>query len=400
MFNIKEKLLEYFKKFKNIDSKTWVEIVFLAMFFVILFIPMLHIEKEDISKKENRTLASWKPLITKDFGINYNFSKDFENWFNDRFNFRYLCIDLYNRIYFTFNSINNEGAIDCKNGFLYLFWEFMHIDSRDLVKYMQYFYDLQNWCSENEIKLYVLVTPQKSDIYPSEKNYFLNKITHIENLELFDKIYKEKKFNLIYPYKALKNNSTENILFFKTDHHWTDDGAFIAYKELMKEISKDFSGIKTLNENDFNIFYNKLVRCDFDRGFTIGKTCNILHLDNYHCQKFSQTNYRYFRHKDFDNLNIEVNDTKNYRNKSYYYPYGNDLRAILIGSSHGENLSEFVPFTFKYTKRIRSTNIEKIPEQEEFKILKYYEREILDFKPDILIFNISYEELDDVIQLR
>ena len=36
-----KKLLEYFKKFKNIDSKTWVEIVFLAIFFIILFISLL-----------------------------------------------------------------------------------------------------------------------------------------------------------------------------------------------------------------------------------------------------------------------------------------------------------------------------------------------------------------------
>lgn len=43
----------------------------------------------------------------------------------------------------------------------------------------------------------------------------------------------DASINQVAVLDALKNHNSE-YLYFKTDHHWTADGAYYAYKELMK----------------------------------------------------------------------------------------------------------------------------------------------------------------------
>ena len=55
-----------------------------------------------------------------------------------------------------------------------------------------------------------------------------------------------------------------------------------------------------------------------------------------------------------------------------------------------ENLSEFVPYTFKNVLRLRNNYVINIPTNDEYKIIKYYEKDILDYHPDIIVFCICY----------
>ncbi len=49
-----------------------------------------------------------------------------------------------------------------------------------------------------------------------------------------------------------EHKNDEYPLYFKTDSHWTDYGAFIAYQELFNHISKTFPDAKPLSLEDFN----------------------------------------------------------------------------------------------------------------------------------------------------
>ncbi|MGN0192957.1 MAG: hypothetical protein ACI4CY_05490 [Candidatus Gastranaerophilaceae bacterium] len=71
------KLSNYVADFKSVKEKSRIDILFLTIFFIFLFIPMSKVNKDEISLYENRTLAKWKPFITQDGAINYDFGKDF-----------------------------------------------------------------------------------------------------------------------------------------------------------------------------------------------------------------------------------------------------------------------------------------------------------------------------------
>ncbi len=96
------------------------EIVFLLIFFIFLFIPMLHIEKNDISHRENRTLAKLPPIIGKNGRLNYKFPKQFDVWFNDRFNLRKSFIEAYNAKLILNKNWKTKDVIKGKDNWLFL----------------------------------------------------------------------------------------------------------------------------------------------------------------------------------------------------------------------------------------------------------------------------------------
>ena len=194
--------------------------------------------------------------------------------------------------------------------------------------------------------------------------------------------------HIVHPLEAMKKEAESNYVYFKTEHHWTDDGAFVAYKELMKEIRKKHKDIPILKQEDFTISYNNLVKAGWFQEYNWGTS--TLNMPKPFVRKLHNINYRYYKYKDYNLLQKKTVDIPNHLSKYFYYPKGVDYRVILLGSSVNENLCQFIPFTFKNVFRLRNITVRNHPVKEEFKIMKYHEKEMLDYKPDIIIFGISY----------
>ena len=65
---------------------------------------------------------------------------------------------------------------------------------------------------------------------------------------------------------------------------------------------------------------------------------------------------------------------------------------MLIGTSQNEILCHFLPYSVAEMKYVR-LNGGQVKTVDEFKILKYYKKDILTFKPDILILSIHTDDL-------
>jgi hypothetical protein len=65
------------KKFVSIvvDNKL-IDIVFVWIFCLLLFVPISNITLSEKSKHENRNLATYKPFIKDNWKVNYEFGKD------------------------------------------------------------------------------------------------------------------------------------------------------------------------------------------------------------------------------------------------------------------------------------------------------------------------------------
>lgn len=388
------KLSDYVADFSTIEGKSRVEIVFLTIFFVFLFIPMLHINQDDISRKENRTLAKWKPLVTANDTINFEFGNNFNEWFNDRFYLKEVFIALRSDISMLLANSCEKGLFDKNTKTLYIKAHFgsAHLDViKDNFKAL---YDFNSWCNKHNIKLYVLIVPRKADIHTTKLNYVNDSSIKKAFLNYISEINREDKIKVIYPYSAMLNAvASGKQLYFKTEHHWTDDGAYVGYKELMEVINKDYPNIKVLDSQDFNYKHSRMVRGDFTRKFNYGDNCRFIGISNALCSTYHQYEYTYYQHKDFNNLEQIVIDVPFHRNKIYHYKKGYNARVILLGTSQSENLTEFIPYTFKDVKRIRNNSVRGVKPEDEFKIMKRFEKEMLDYKPDIIIFCLDYPNL-------
>lgn len=146
-----------------------IDIAFLIICAVLMYLPMSHISNAEISTKENRKFATWQPLITKNGKLNYNFGKDFDNWFNDRFFLRLQIVKMYSAMRYNMAYQYYEtqkGFLNKKNNWMNNLislnkYEVSREEQDEIIKNIQ---KLQEFCNKNEIKLYVIIPPIKEEI--------------------------------------------------------------------------------------------------------------------------------------------------------------------------------------------------------------------------------------------
>ena len=321
------KLADYAADFKSIKNKSRLDIVFLIIFFILLFIPMSKINQDTLSRDENRTLAVWKPLIKEEYRINYNFGNDFNNWFNDRFYKRKLLISTYQKLryFLAYEIVESQGAFLNKR----THWVFnkVHIMPYSFVGNKntenEIAYNLNkfgDFCKENGIKLYIFIVPYQGEIYYEKAApYYYGTSVKKVNDAVF-RIKSNVRYPFIWAYDDLKKASEEDYAYFKTDHHWTDFGAFAGSRVLLGEIQKDYPAVKIPEEKDYNISYNKKVRSNFDRKFNSGRSIHSFFPILKKSKSFLDTDYRYYDHKNQDLLKYEIIDIPQKRQK-IFYPY-------------------------------------------------------------------------------
>lgn len=364
------KILAWLMKLKWVQNKSRIDIVFLTIFFILLFVPMLHISDAEKSEQENRMLAKYTPLIDYRGGYNLKYGKNFDAWFSDRFWGRDELI----KVYYKIKKIN-KYTITAKASKLKNDWYFndnelstLTISEKQKVQYKKNIQYLLQFCKENNIKCYMEIVPAK--IYYAKDGLINNKLKEYnDTLPQFIKYIKETlNFEIIYPLDELKEADKSDYVYFKTDHHWTDWGAYIGYQALLKQLKKDFPDIYEAKEGDFDISYSKKVRAEADRKYWQGYTCNLLY-QNQDCSL--NIDYKYY---DGKNKHINAISYGEFHNSDGKY------KALLIGNSFTENFKPFLVYSFKDIKRFRCN----IAPNDNLKLSRW-KKEILEFKPDVLI---------------
>ena len=388
------KLTSYIADFKSIKNQSRIDIIFLSVFFILLFLPISHIDQSKISQTENKTLAKYPHMITKKGKLNLEFGKKFDEWFNDRFYLRNAIVKYYiqTKYKITYKIYSkNDYFCNKKTNWMGSFknpsYAHYYNNKKELESIILGANTIQNFCNNNNIKLYILIAPVKSTIY-QDKLYPIIKIS--DEAEITNKIIlaikKQNNINIVYPYNEIKNYSLKNkeLTYFKSDHHWTDSGAYIAYVELMKLIKKDFPNIYINKPSDFNYFYNNEIRVSSEKPFHNGRTYEKLFIGDSNT-KVLDTEYKYFSHKNTSKLNFNEEKLKwNYFIvKHYKYINNANNKIFLFGDSMGENLLQMIPFSFKNTDRINNWNPELLTSNKKnTETVKQY---ILKSQPDILV---------------
>lgn len=369
-----------------------VNAVFLLLFFIALFIPMSAINDAEFSTIENRVLAKLPPLF-KNNSLNNTFGVEFDKWFSDRFRFRdelitdYAKLQFINKIISAHNTILNRQTQ----------WVF----NKNLLKYVtvspekeeQILFALNTLAKFSErhgIKTYVMIVPSKIDLYRQYAGPYAVRDA-LYSGDLIYRLQAKSQLPLLFPYKELKAASAQNITFYKTEHHWTDWGAYTGYKALITRIQQDFSDVKIAALADFEHFQSNEVRGGFGRFFTLGRTFIRMHID-YPIAKLLDTEYDYYDTRTKMKVSMRQKPyycTKDFTNASA----GNNYKVFLTGTSMNESLLQFLPESFGKIKYYRLNDVKKVKSADNLKLFKRYRNDILEFNPDILIAVFSEENL-------
>jgi hypothetical protein len=206
---------------KGILGLVFIIISCITIFFSVMF---LITKKEQFSAEENRYLSS--------FSIS-----DIESYINDHFPFRSMLISLKNMFEVSIGKTLINNVYVGKEG--YLIPTFADNDKKDLI------IDTVNKFALNK-NVDVMIIPD-SILINEDKLYYHLPVTEKEEINyLYSNLKNTNNINIIDSLK-LANKKNDNT-YFKTDHHWTTYGAFIAYQEYLSN-----KNMKSLSQDDFDI---------------------------------------------------------------------------------------------------------------------------------------------------
>ena len=388
------KLSNYLADFKTIKNASRIDITFLTVFFVILFIPMSHLNSDKVSKNENRTLAKM-PLFTKiDGRINYNYGKEYEEYFNDRFALRNEIISLNHFLVYNIQKIPKmkDFYVNKKNHFIFkdnkINSYLKKYSNEELNTIKNNLLSINEIANKNGKDFYILLMPAEESLY-QDYNILLKRDNVLKEKKLHQicNLSKENlKLNIICmedDFINYRKTNDKEFLYYKTDHHMTDTAAYITYLKFIKELNKKYD-IKTTSEKEFNISTKTLLRYEENRKYDEGHSYKTANLND---KSLLDTSYKYYDYKYLDKIKIEGS----FPHITHYNPDGK-YNLLIIGNSFQENLSYFLNTSFKNIDKYRF-NSGEYPLRKEI-----YEPIIKKSDADIVIFISHSPSLDELLK--
>lgn len=257
-------MLSYFFVSFVYKRKNKIDAIFVVIFGILLFIPMLHISDAETSKTEKRRFAT-KPNLFIDGKINNRYGNQFDDFFSDRFFCRDTFLHLYKDVkYFVAPTAGSERVLIGKEGWLFskeydadkMYQNLNLFTPEELDKIGHNLEIFEHQAKKIGIKrIYFVIENDKESIYPE---YYPNYIKKMNNESRLDQLltYLHKNYPnltvLNFKQELLKTKETETI-FFKTGTHMNNIGAYTVSNLLLKSMQKDFNKIKPLSLDDFNI---------------------------------------------------------------------------------------------------------------------------------------------------
>ena len=230
--------------------KRLTNICLFTVFLTFLWLPTLdtlfHFDHSSIPG-ENRLPAEFPKFRAGSDGLK-KFIAGLDAYFNDHFGFRRGLIWAYRSgvFYSVHDQQGNRSVLIGRDGWLYfngnqmvehyrgtlLFTPDLLQDWKTLLE--QY----RDWFAQRGIKFLFVVAPDKQSIYPEHLPSWMNKVSPETKLDQFFGYMKlHSTVEVLDLRQTLLENRSMGPLYLKTDSHWNQLGAFLAYQRLVKELA-------------------------------------------------------------------------------------------------------------------------------------------------------------------
>ena len=228
--------------------------LFLIFISIIVILSFLTPVKE-FSSSENRMLEQ-KPKISLSLIANGKFTKNFEKYISDQFPLRDFWIGVKSNVDKSIGKKESNGVFLGKDG--YLLQDFKTPNSKILdetVKSINTFAE-----SNKNVNTYFMMAPTSIKVYEDKLPNFASTEDELKYINIMkEKL--DESVSFIPIYKTL-NSKKHEYIYYKTDHHWTTNGAYYAYKTLGKymgftPLKKDYFNIKDLSNNFLGSLYSR-----------------------------------------------------------------------------------------------------------------------------------------------
>ncbi len=215
------------KKKKSLLFFRDMAIIFILLIFILTILNLLK-KDQSFSESENRMLAE-KPQFSVSRLVQGKYTDSFETYVNDQFIFRDFFVRLKTMTDYLLGKREENNVFLGKKG--YLIENFTEPDKENVEANEEAILSFSN--EQSQIKQYMLLTPTAISILDDYLPLFARGNDQRTAISDFRTALEESPIEMIDVEEALLENK-ENDVFYKTDHHWTSFGAYVAFEEAAK----------------------------------------------------------------------------------------------------------------------------------------------------------------------
>ncbi len=320
-------------------------IVFITLVYSLSVLNIFSKDK-DFSLNQNRYLAS-KPKVTIKSIFDGQFGKKFEQYINDQFVFRDLWMSSKTSLQIGLKNKDINGVYICEDGYLIEQHLEKDFDDKQFENNIKYINEFTGYCKKHidSKNISMMIVPNAQLILEEKMPKYA------QNFDQNDKIDKVKlnidDINFIDVRDVLKSHKDEYV-FYKTDHHWTTKGAFLAYEEWCNSVAnsknkKKQYTLKQVSDSFRGSLYSKVLynKASYDK----------VHLfldENKYTVTYADNNFKSDSVYDFDKLKekdiYQVFFGGNYSEVKINTENKNNKNLLVIKDSFANS---FIPFLIK-----------------------------------------------------
>lgn len=228
---------------------TWIFLAVLSVQFVLFF--LLKKEKVDVLLKRDKISFEQLRSSTKETVFHH-----VDAYLTDHFPYKNKYIGLSN--YLTKGILGNNNAnqkvIWSPSNWLFYnatlnddlgineFYGYHELSATELDKIKTNVQTIRDWCQRHGILFEVILCPNKHSIYPEKLPPYLRK--YVSKSQLSQILQNDASIIDLRKVLLRKKKTSPLDLYYPTDTHWNQYGAFLAVKELTQKLAKNYPELR------------------------------------------------------------------------------------------------------------------------------------------------------------
>ncbi|MBV9156801.1 MAG: hypothetical protein JO097_11110 [Acidobacteriaceae bacterium] len=213
---------------------------------------------------ENRRLAA-KPAAPKTFKQWESYPSELNDYIQDNFPLRARLISWTNTTRYLMGYSGSKLILVGRHGWLFYddgtqlkFWRGQHLTDAELGAWMERFRSGLDSVNRRGIRLYLLFPPYKETIYPEELPFWMRLQRKTELDQVIERLRTAGlEDHLIDVRSPLLTRKDTGLLYYPFDSHWNRRGAYIAYRQVIGRMQKDFPDMQPLPSESFPLRYRR-----------------------------------------------------------------------------------------------------------------------------------------------
>ncbi len=321
------------------------DILVISTFLVLIYgftVASLFAPEKGFSENENRVLAS-KPDFTWESLFDGSYATDYETYVTDQFVFRDSWISVKTGVERMLLKRDINGVYFAKDGYLIEKLSEEDVDQTQMEKNITYLTDFIQKYGEQlgEDRVHAMIVPTAYEILTDKLPAFA---TGFDQDVLLDRI-QGVLGNQFVDTRSILRAHADDYIYYRTDHHWTVKGAYLAYTEWAKAngftpwseeefkirlVSSDFLGT-IYSKVNVNVAPDEMYIYDTDETYTVEYNMDKIKHDTLYALDRLETKDKYTVYLSGNNALVEIDST-----------VGNGRNLLIIKDSYAHCFAPFV----------------------------------------------------------